>query len=106
MIAKQKILFFCMIFVTQGAFCQFYPKINGYYPVSKKDSSAHVPVFSNSYFLTGVIPANFSTTQLGFFCKKEWKFESATKLPLKFRLGSVPYCDWLEGKRGAVLPAR
>ena len=53
-----------------------------------------------------VLPANFSCTQLGFFCKKEKKFESATKIPLRFRLGSLQYNDWMEGKKNAgILPA-
>ncbi|MEO8769772.1 MAG: hypothetical protein ABI402_06800 [Ferruginibacter sp.] len=96
-----------MIFVANGAFCQFSPKKIVYTTINKKDSLLEVPFFSNNYFLTGIIPSNFSTTQLGFFCKKEWKFESATKLPFKFRLGNVQYCDWLEGKKGSgILPVR
>ncbi len=42
-------------------------------------------------------PNNY-TRHLPFFCREEWKFEQKTKLPLKFRLGSVPYVDRLEGK--------
>lgn len=49
------------------------------------------------------LPADFYAQQLSFFCKKEWQFEKATKIPFKFRLGSVQQCDWLEGKRSIVL---
>ncbi len=42
---------------------------------------------------------NYYSTQLGFFCKQEIKFEKISKIPLKFRLGSVDECDRLEGKR-------
>lgn len=33
-----------------------------------------------------------------FFCRKEWEWEQKTGLPIKFRLGSVEYVDFLEGK--------
>ncbi|MEP7255757.1 MAG: hypothetical protein ABI666_08260 [Ferruginibacter sp.] len=52
-----------------------------------------------------VINADYYTKNFGFFCKKELEFEKTTKVPLKFRLGSVQYCDWMEGKRTAgILP--
>ena len=102
---KRKFLFFCMIFVAKVAFSQNSPTINGYHFISKRDSLPLIiaPVFSNSFGSIKVVPANFYSSQLGFFCKKEWKLESATKLPLRFRLGSLQYCDWLEGKKGVSL---
>ncbi len=45
------------------------------------------------------IPADWYTRNLGFFCTKELQFEKAAKIPLRFRLGSVNYCDVLEGKK-------
>ena len=45
-----------------------------------------------------ILPANYYVTQLGFFCKQEIKFEKSTKIPFKFRLGSVAACDQMEGK--------
>jgi hypothetical protein len=35
----------------------------------------------------------------GFFCKKELQVEKTTKLPLRFRVGSLQQCNELEQKR-------
>lgn len=48
--------------------------------------------------LPAVIPQNLTITHLPFFCDKEYKLEKATKIPFRFRLGSVAYCDKMEGK--------
>lgn len=45
------------------------------------------------------LSANYYSTQLGFFCKQEIKFEKIAKISFKFRMGSVEDCDRLEGKR-------
>jgi len=44
------------------------------------------------------VPQNFYTKNLGFFCKREWEWEKKSSIPLRLRLGSVPYVDHLEGK--------
>ena len=52
-----------------------------------------------------MISADHYTQNFGFFCKKELQFEKATKVPFKFRVGTVQYCDWMEGKKSAgILP--
>lgn len=35
----------------------------------------------------------------GMFCKFENKFESLSKIAPRFRLGSLNYTEWMEGKR-------
>lgn len=46
-----------------------------------------------------VIPENYYTQQLGIICRKELEIEKATKIPLRFRVGSLQQCNYLEGKR-------
>ena len=35
----------------------------------------------------------------GMFCKMEYKIETKSKLAPRFRLGSLNYTEWMEGKR-------
>jgi len=44
------------------------------------------------------LPA-WSADALPFFCRVEHHWAKTARVPLKFRLGSVEYVDWLEGKR-------
>ena len=101
---KTKILIFCMVFVANGAFCQK----NNIFPLGKTNQNKSLSTvtygFNSRLAAIQTIPANFYAQQLGFFCKKEIRFESTTKIPLKFRLGSVSYCDWMEGKKPFILP--
>jgi hypothetical protein len=48
---------------------------------------------------TTVLSPDYYSRNLGFFCKKEIALEKITKVPFKFRLGSIDYCNYLEGKR-------
>jgi len=44
------------------------------------------------------VPANYYMSTLGFFCKREWELEKKIHIPFRFRLGSLEYCNYLEGK--------
>lgn len=48
--------------------------------------------------LPNSLPGNFYAKQLPFFCSKELQIQKSVGIPVKFRLGSVEYCDKLEGK--------
>lgn len=44
------------------------------------------------------ITPSTATQSFGFFCRAELKTDAALKVPIRFRLGSLPYCDYMEGK--------
>lgn len=108
-----------MIFVAGRAFCQkktalantnsmlFYYKQSGLqlHVASQlvTNNSAGISISPiNSFANMPVISADYYSNHLGFFCKKEIQLEKITKIPFKFRLGSVQQCDRLEGKATAI----
>ncbi|MDQ2862922.1 MAG: hypothetical protein M3R50_04575 [Bacteroidota bacterium] len=45
-----------------------------------------------------LISESFSTACYGFFCRQELKIEKVTRIPFRFRLGSLQQCNYYEGK--------
>ena len=49
-------------------------------------------------------PPDFYWQQMGFFCKTEAQLDQVSPLPLRFRLGSREYVDYMENKPNSVKP--
>lgn len=59
---------------------------------------------SQGQTLLKVLPSAWYSTQLGFFCKKEWQLEKMIAVPFRFRIGSLDYVNYLEQKPNTVKP--
>lgn len=46
------------------------------------------------------VPRNYVVAGFGFFCRQEFRIEKITTIPFRFRLGSLDYVNWMEGKPG------
>ena len=64
-----------------------------------KTGKSILPIQKNSITPSQIISGGFYTEHLGFFCKKELQVEKSTRIPFRFRLGSLDYCNQLEGKK-------
>jgi hypothetical protein len=101
---KGKILFFCMIFVSNAVIAQKAFAVKDNLLIMEALKNAVPKPFSGySFKKSAVYPVpflspQFYSSQLGFFCRQEIKFDKITKIPFRFRLGSLAECDQLEGK--------
>jgi hypothetical protein len=75
------------------------------YPIDKKDLIknhrgllSNQPSFSSSLSLSGINP-RYLNTHWGVFCEMEYRLQQRTGIPLRFRLGSLAYVNYLEGKK-------
>ena len=73
------------------------------FPLKSVNMASLMPS-SLAYFDSGVFQQKFHPGQLSFFCRQEFFFEKATSMPLRFRLGSLAYTNYLEKKSTALHP--
>ena len=59
-----------------------------------------------THILLNILPASFYSKNLGFICKKELQLDKVIAIPLRFRLGSLAYVNFLEQKPNAHNPQR
>lgn len=67
-------------------------------PHQALDLGKNVQLSDPTVPLHPVFLPRWTAETLPFFCKIEHDWAKKSRIPLKFRLGSVEYVDWLEGK--------
>ena len=77
----------------------YYPSI---IPSGKIDiRSCWAPV--EATYIFRLSPTTYNES-IGFFCKKELQLDKITSIPIRFRLGSLDYVNYLEKKPNASTP--
>jgi hypothetical protein len=73
----------------------------------KERSFSSLKVTGNSprfSLLTSPLQPDYYSKGMGFMCQKELQLEKMTAIPVRLRLGSVDYVNYLEQKPNAIKP--
>lgn len=68
------------------------------HPLKKTFVNSPKKPLNQNFYNTALILPDYYTRHFGFFCQKELQLEKTTRIPLRFRLGSLEYCNKMEGK--------
>ncbi len=79
---------------SKNSFLNFYQPSSSSFSTSEKAAAPGETLNPSASF----IPKDFATCNYGFFCRGELKVEKSTRIPLRFRLGSLEQCNYYEGK--------
>ena len=95
-------LLFCIFFGLATVYSQQKIFVTTQNPFAKIISTDTIKVNNITPSASMLVSPSFYSNNLAFFCRQEIRFEKLTKIPFKFRLGSVQQVDYLEGKKNSV----
>ena len=96
--SKFFILLFCTLVTCISAYSQTFTLAQNPEKIIFTHFTDSISKLSPSISPQMLVSPTFYSKNLAFFCRQEIKFEKVTKIPFKFRLGSVQQVDYLEGK--------